>query len=608
MPLPLKKASSAESLATISHVVLTAFIFATLYIGRELLVPIALASLLTFLLSPLATRLQRWLGRVGAVLLIVAMMFAATGTFAWVVGRQAVDLANSLPNYKENIRTKLRAIQLPSSGPFTRLSQTVEELKKELPGGKRESSPIAPEVATDERSPMPVEIANGPDKRLEFVQVILGPLGKAGMVLLLLIFMLLERDDLRNRLIRLVGQGRISATTQAMEDAGSRVSRYLVMQLIINVSYGIPVAIGLSFIGVPNAFLWGALATVLRFIPYAGPWIAASFPVLLSLAVSPNWMMPMLTIALFIVLELISNNIMEPLLYGSSTGVTPIALIVAALVWTWLWGPVGLVLATPLTVCLVVLGRHIPRLAFLSVILSDEEVLTPAEDFYHRLHRVGEHDEMELVENYLKSNPVSGLFDAVMLPVVTSVEMDHRLGLIELEQLQFIEKNLNEVLENLELQPDAAPSTDLTTSRICVLPAKDYRDELAGSMLSHLLLQKGCTVFNASSKMVSGELVAWVREEQANIVCVSVVAPSTMTQAKYLCSKLRKELPEIKIIVGLWGATEKTVDQAKTLQEIGADEILFNLTDASERIVHYARIASDRERAPDSATLVQCAI
>jgi predicted PurR-regulated permease PerM len=219
--------------------------------------------------------------------------------------------------------------------------------------------------------------------------------------------MLLQREDLRGRLIRLIGQGRISTTTRAMDDAGARVSRYLLMQLVVNVAYGVPVAVGLSFIGVPNAILWGAFATILRFIPYVGPWIAAAFPITLSLAVSPGWMMPLLTIGLFVVLELLSNNVMEPWLYGSSTGVSPIALIVAAVFWTWLWGPVGLVLATPLTVCLVVMGRHVPRLSFLSVLLSDEDALTPAQDCYHRLLTVGEQDEMELVESYLKANSLT---------------------------------------------------------------------------------------------------------------------------------------------------------------------------------------------------------
>jgi predicted PurR-regulated permease PerM len=354
MAVPPKKVSSAEALTTISNVLLGTFIICALYFGRELLVPLALAALLTFMLAPWVTKLQRWLGRVGAVLLVVTMMCTATAAVGWVLARQAVDLANQLPGYKENIRTKLRSIQMPDGGPFAKVSSTIDELKKDLPGVEDADSRLKPDAAKQTSADAtPVKVVSGKDERLEFFQVfvapIVGPLGTAALVLLLLIFMLLQREDLRNRLIRLVGQGRISTTTVAMTEAGTRVSRYLLMQLVVNVSYGMTVAIGLYFIGLPNAILWGALTTVLRFIPYVGPWIGAAFPVLLSLAVSPGWTTPVLTILLFIVLELFSNNVMEPWLYGSSTGVTPIALIVAALVWTWLWGPVGLVLATPLT-------------------------------------------------------------------------------------------------------------------------------------------------------------------------------------------------------------------------------------------------------------------
>lgn len=595
MVIPRKKETSAESLATISNVLLGAFVVCGLYFGRELLVPLALAALLTFMLAPLVSKLQRWLGRVMSVLLVVTMIFAATVAVGWVLTRQAVDLANQLPNYKVNIQTKLRSIQVAGDGPFSRFSKTMDELKKDLPGANNGESGLKSDVAKehDEQKVMPVEVVSGKDERLEFMQdvvaPVLGPLGTALLVLLLLIFMLLQREDLRNRLIRLIGQGRISTTSQAMDDAGSRVSKYLLMQLVVNVTYGIPVAVGLYFIGVPNAILWGALATVLRFVPYVGPWIAAVFPVVLSLAVSPDWMAPMLTIGLFIVLELFSNNVMEPWLYGSSTGVTPMALIVAALVWTWLWGPVGLVLATPLTVCLVVMGRHIPKLAFLSILLSDEEALTPAEDCYHRLHRKGEHDENELVDTYLKSNPLSALFDAVLIPVVSAAETDFRLGLLETEQLDFIEQGLNEILVELEVQhdtsaPEPAPWAE-AGFRVCCVPAKAYRDQLAGDMLVQLLHQNGYAALSAPAKKLSGEQIAWVREADPKVVCISVVAPTTIIHARYLCAKLRRNFPELKIIVGLWGNTEKLAEASLTLSDSGADDVVATVAEALERVV-----------------------
>ena len=604
MAIPRKNASSADSLATISNVLLGAFVVCGLFFGRELLVPLALAALLTFMLAPLVTRLQRRLGRVVSVLLVVAMIFAATGAVGWVLTRQAVDLANQLPNYKENIRTKLRSIQVPTEGPFSKLSKTMEDLKKDLPGNGNGESQLKTDAAKADEAPKatPVEVVSSKDQRLEFLQgvlvPVLGPLGTAALVLLLLIFMLLQREDLRNRLIRLIGQGRISATSQAMDDAASRVSRYLLMQLVVNVSYGIPVAIGLYFIGVPNAILWGALSTVLRFIPYLGPWIAAAFPILLSLAVSPDWMAPLLTIGLFIVLELFSNNVMEPWLYGSSTGVTPMALIVAALVWTWLWGPVGLVLATPLTVCLVVMGRRIPKLAFLSILLSDEDPLTPAEDCYHRLHRVGEQDEMELVDTYLKSNPLSALFDSVLIPVVAAAETDHRLGLLETDQLEHIEQGLNEILVELELQqdtaslPESAPG-DATVFRVCCVPAKAYRDQLAGDMLVQLLHQTGYNALSATAKKSSAEQVAWVRDANPEVVCISAVAPTTILHARYLCAKLRRSFPELKIIVGLWGNSEKAAEAAQVLSDSGADEVVTTVAEAIERVAIYAPLAMD---------------
>ncbi|MDQ3625453.1 MAG: AI-2E family transporter, partial [Verrucomicrobiota bacterium] len=392
MPTPKSKTTATDALVGLWTVALTAFIIATLYVARDLLIPLALAALLTFLLAPLVTRLERWLGRIGELLVVVALIFAGTGAAGWMLTQQLVDLATKLPEYKDNIINKLHAFDTPKGGAFTKFSETVEELKKELPGG---SGPAAPTITQEAGKPetavasppsaptpaVPVQVVETSSANpMELLQLIaaplLGPLGTAALVLLLLIFMLLQREDLRSRLIRLIGQGRISGTTRAMDDAGQRVARYLLMQLVINVTYGIPVAIGLYFIGVPNAMLWGAFATVLRFIPYVGPWIAAVIPIALSLAVSDSWMMPLLTIGLFIVLELLSNNVMEPWLYGKHTGIAPIALIMAAVFWTWLWGPLGLVLATPMTVCLVVMGRHVPRLSFLSVVLSDEEALT----------------------------------------------------------------------------------------------------------------------------------------------------------------------------------------------------------------------------------------
>jgi GAF domain-containing protein len=389
------------------------------------------------------------------------------------------------------------------------------------------------------------------------------------------------------------------------------------MQLLVNVTYGTVIATGLYFIGVPNAGLWGAFGAVLRFIPYIGPWIAAIFPTLLALAVSPHWTMPLLTIALFAVLELVLNNVMEPLLYGAHTGVSSIALIVAAVFWTWMWGPIGLVLATPLTVCLVVMGRHVPRLSFLSVVLSDEDALTPAEDCYHRLLKPGGRDELELVESYLKSHSATELYDTVFIPVLTSVEMDARAELLDPAQLGQVELSMRDIIEDLGTRPlapangsaseapvedDEAPAVMPSLAadcRVYCLPARANRDELAGAMLVQLARQQGFGAQNAAAHLVTGELLELTEKADVDVICISVVQPSTVIHARYLCLKLRAVLPSKKILIGLWGATEDMPEAIKRLRDSGADEVVTTLAEALVQIAKLAPpIPEDMTPAP----------
>jgi len=621
MPALKTKTTATDALIGLWSLMLTVFVVATLYFARDLLIPLALSALLTFLLSPLVTRIERWIGRIAAVLLVVALIFTGFGAAGWMLTRQLVDLATKLPEYKGNIATKLHAFELPKGGVFTKLSATVEELKKELPGGSGAAGvpliqdagrPGTATVSNPDTPPaLPVQVvetsrANPMELIRLIIAPLLGPLGTASLVLVLVICMLFQREDLRNRLIRLIGQGRIGATTRAMDDAGHRVSRYLLMQLLVNVIYGTVIAIGLYFIGVPNAGLWGAFATVLRFIPYIGPWIATIFPTLLALAISPHWTVPILTIALFAGLELLLNNVMEPLLYGAHTGVSSIALIVAAVFWTWLWGPLGLVLATPLTVCLVVMGRHIPRLSFLSVVLGDEDALTPAEDCYHRLLTPGERDELEFVESFLKANSLTALYDCVFIPTLIAAETDARAELLDKEQLSNVEQSMRDIIEDLGTRPtvpsmtfaekgkdvadEKAPPlpTVAPDCRVFCLPARADRDELAGTMLVQLARQQGFGAQNAPAKLVTGELLTLVENSEVDVICISVVAPSTVIHARYLCLKLRALLPNLKIMIGLWDATDEVTEATKRLRDSGADEVVTTLADA---LVHMARLA-----------------
>jgi predicted PurR-regulated permease PerM/GAF domain-containing protein len=603
---PLRRRPAADALSGIRAVTLTSALMAGLYFGRDVLIPLSLAALITFLLSPLVSMLERWLGKVVAVLLAMSLLLGGAVSLGWAVAHQAIDLANELPGYKENIRSKLRAFQLPEGGPIDRLTETMADLKRELPGdGKEKESGLG---GPGEEIPVPVAVVDdATDSTLGTLRLVaapvLGPLGTTALVVLLATFMLLKREDLQGRVIRLIGQGRISATTRAMDEAGSRVRRYLLMQLVINVTYGIPLAIGLYFIGVPNALLWGALAAALRFIPYIGPWIAAAFPILLSLAVSPSWATPLLTLGLFIVLELVSNNVMEPWLYGSSTGVSPIALIVAAVFWTWLWGPVGLVLAAPFTVCLVVMGRHIPQLSFLSVVLSEEEALTPAEDFYHRLLKQGESDETELAESILKSKPLTELYDAILIPVLRASEEDHLAGATDADQRARVLKALGELVEDLgerylPLADEAAETGEQTACRVQCVAARAERDEIAGAMAAHVLHQQGFEAVKVSGIRITTELIRSLQDHPADVVCISVVEPTKAIHARNLCQRIRRALPEQRIVAGLWGRRDDLAEDTKMLTEAGVSEVVASTTDLAESVERLASRLAEQAGPP----------
>jgi predicted PurR-regulated permease PerM len=618
------KNPSTAALVAIWMILLTAFVVTILYVGRQLLIPLALAAMLTFLLAPLVGYIERWIGRIAAVLIVVAMLCSVVGGAGWLLTRQLIDLAAKLPDYQTNIDNKLHAIRLPTGGAFGRFSHSVSELQKQLPDSLEPpasaTGPVPETKATTAtrslnvpagQQPMPVRIVDSQSRFPQILQTtatgLMGPFGTAGLVSLLVIFMLLKREDLRGRIIRLIGQGRISATTRAMDDAGTRVARYLTMLLLVNVSFGLCIAIGLYFIGVPNAALWGAFAAIMRFVPYVGVWIAAAFPILISFAVSTSWLSPLLTLGLFIVLELINFNALEPWLYGSSTGVSPIALIIAAVFWTWLWGPIGLVLAIPLTVCLAVIGRHVPKLHFLSVLLSEEQALAPHEECYHRLLSFDLDEANDLAEAYVKTNSLTSLYDSVLIPTVTLAEMDAQRDELDAEHRSAIHRHIHDLIEDLGSAPPSKSQLDADkavaehtpfplsapTCRVFCVPARAHRDELAGAMLVQLLRQQDFDAENASAALSSGELVEMAAKSDPEAICISVVAPSTLIHARYLTTKLRAQLPNVKIVVGIWGATENMAGAGERLRSSGADEVVVSLAEAVVQLAKFSVSLAD---------------
>lgn len=585
-------------------------IVAILYVARDFLIPLALSILLTFLLAPFVRLLEKCkIGRIAAVLVTVLVFFTALAGVGYMVGGQVIDLANDLPKYRDNLRAKVMSLRSSDSSVITNATQTLRDITSNVepasdanptvPGspGRAEASSQTPATP----APVSVQVVNTAGNAFEtltgFITPLLAPLGTAALVIIFVIFMLLEREDLRDRIIHLMGRGHLQATTQALDEAGARVSRYLLAQLIVNVTYGIPVGIGLYFIGIPNAVLWGLLATVLRFIPYIGPWMAAIFPVALSLAVSSDWSTPIYTLGLFLVLELFSNNVVEPWLYGASTGLSPMAVIVAAAFWTWLWGAVGLLLATPLTVCLAVLGKYIPRLIFLDVLLGDKPPIAPENRFYQRLLAQDEEEVCSIAETYLLKHNLAETFDDVMVPALRLAEEDFQKGSLpensRREMLAIMRELIAEVGKPDSPRADETPAPPVVENvSVLVLPANDEGDEICGLMLERLLVASGVSCRVLSGKLLASELAEACAQSGARQICISVIPPGSTRQGVYVCKKVRERFLTSRVVVGIWGEPADDDRRVQRFRRINADAVLITLKQAVTDISSAASVVA----------------
>ena len=540
---------------------------ATLRYAQEFFLPLVLAGLLSFLLSPLVRRLERWrLGRVGSVLVTTAMAFALIGGLSYLVTDEFLDLARSLPKYRDNLIAKIIALKPRGDSLLSRAGQTITEVTEALTKPtvatsqsgppKAEGAPAKPAttpVATER--PVPVEIAPTPENPLrtlkDFLSPVIGTLGNAFVVVVITIFMLIAGSDLRDRLIHLMGRGRLRVTTQALDEVAQRISRYLRAQMIVNASFGLAIGVGLHFIGVQNAVFWGLLAMVLRFLPYIGAWIAAAFPLVLSIAMFESWTQPMLTLGLFVVAELIISNVVEPWLYGTSTEISPLAVVVSAVFWTWLWGGVGLVLATPLTVCLAVAGKYLPDLAFLDLLMGDKPSIAQSDRLYQRLLALNGEEASEIVEQHARENSALAAFDDVVIPALRSIETDFRAGVLSDTARADACQIVREIIADLAPPPADAAAPD-TAAPILLLPAYHEADELAALMLAQVLTASGVATTVLSSKLLSSEVVAQAVALAPRIVCISSMPPVSSIAARALCKRLRNQLPSARILVGLW--------------------------------------------------------
>ena len=573
-------------------------VVAVLHLAQDFLLPIALAVLISFLLAPVIRLLERWrLGRAPSVVIASLLAFSAIAGLAYVMAGQLIDLANALPTYKSNLHAKIASLKTTQDSPWDRATRTLRELSTELT--KVESAPATTGAlpARPEVAPVPVDVINTPGSALKtlgsFLAPVAGPLGTAAVVVVLVIFMLLGREDLRDRIIHLFGRGRLHVTTHALDEAGARVSRYLVAQCIVNVTYGIPIGVGLWLIGIPNAILWGVLAAVLRFVPYIGAWIAAAFPLALSLAVSPSWNAPLLALGLFVAVELISNNVVEPWLYGSSTGLSPLAIVVAAVFWTWLWGGVGLLLATPLTVCLAVLGKHLPDLAFLDVLLGDRPPIADSDRIYQRLLALDGEEVSTICEQYTATHSLAETFDDVLVPALRLVDEQYRERHLDDQARGEIHRTVRAVATELGAEQAAksprivvAPLAEGTQTFLC-LPASNETDELTALMLAQLLALGGLKAEPVSAKALAGEMIETAAERSPKLLCISAIPPTSVLPAQHLCRRLRERLgKETRIMIGLWNeAPAESARHLERFKRAQADEVFVKLGDAAREIL-----------------------
>jgi predicted PurR-regulated permease PerM len=616
MEKSLKRAAGSAVNSRLLGIVAAVVVIATLYFARIVFIPLALALLLSLVLSAPVAFLERIrLPRALAIFLVIVLLVGLMGLIGWKTSQQFVDLTDQLPSYRQTLEDKIRSLKGPGSQSIHKASDTVKELSREItavsPGAvpsRNETKRTAAAPGSTESRPIAVELV-APGNPLESVEDLLGPLGNAGVVILFTIFILAGREDLRNRLIRLAGGGRLNMMTQALDEATQRINRYLLLQLLVNSGYGLIVFTALHLIGIPNSALWGVAAAVLRFLPYIGPPMAAAMPILLSLAVFPGWQHALATAGLFLLLELTVANIVEPLLYGAHLGLGPLAILVAAVFWTLIWGFPGLVLATPLTVCLVVMGRYVPSLSFLNVLLGDAPVLPPHAQYYQRLLATDQNEARQVLELHLKENNLEELYSTVLIPALSLAEQDRHRNELDEEKQNFIYQSTREIIEELA---DTAPaeseaSTEEKSSEsfrrgidetgsldVLCIPARDDADDVVAMLLAQLLERQGHRAQSIAIGSVA-EMLAQVAELNPAVVCISALPPFAVDHARALYARLRAQSPDLYIAVCLWhfeGDPEKVAIRLKLTRGPGVfttlPQILKHIAFQPEKITSEA--------------------
>ncbi len=615
-PKPVAQAGAPDPSQVMTLFVM---IVATLYFGREVLVPVTLALLLAFVLAPLVELLRRLhLGRVPAVLLGVVVALGVVLALGGVIGEQIAGLSGDIPKYAATVEAKVARVRSYTVGRVEHLADSIGSHRPR----QREAADTPAAAAAPQAAQAAAPQAQGGSSPLDlaerYLAPVLSPLATLGIVFVVAVFALLQREDLRDRLIRLVGSDDLHRTTLAMDDGGRRLSRYFVTQLSINALFGVVIGIGLLVVGVPNPVLWGIVSALLRFVPYVGSFISAVLPMALAAAVEPGWSMTLWTAALYVVVEGLTGQVIEPMVYGHATGLSPFSVVVAAIFWSWLWGPVGLILSTPLTLCLVVLGRHVKRLEFLDVMLGDRPALTPVESFYQRI-LAGDADEtQDHAETMLKQRSLSTYYDEVALKGLQLAANDSERGVLDHDQLDRVRSTVKLLVESLAGHddrqpppshagrdaiepPDEEPAVpqnpdpkgveDVTGAlpenwrqpqAILCIAGRGPLDEAASAMLVQLLGKHGLGGRLVGYAEVSRDRVETLDIAGVAMVCISYLDISgNPAHLRYLMQRLRRRLPAgTPILLGLWPIEDATLKDRSVQQSIGADYFTSSLAEA----------------------------
>jgi predicted PurR-regulated permease PerM len=628
------------SLDILSRSVLLALVVCALYFGREIFVPIAIAILLSFVLSPPILLLRRWgLNRVASVLVIVFAAVVIAFAVSAVLTRQVSELAVDLPKHQTTITAKIGKLRdaAADNALFEKGAAALKSLGdinpnrpaplKEPSSAKREETAL--KKTEEGQRPIPVEVYQPSPGPFTILQTIAGtalsPLETIGIVVIFVVFILLQREDLRDRFIRLAGSGDLQLTTLAMNDAAGRLSRFFLVQTLVNASFGIILAVGLYLIGVPSPILFGTIGFLLRFVPYIGSFIAAGFPIALAAAVDPGWAMALETLVLFLIVEGLIGQVIEPWLYGHNTGISPIAVVISATFWTWLWGPIGLVLSTPLTVCLVVLGRHVEQLNFLDVILGDAPALTPVETFYQRV-LVGDASEVaDQAEQFLKKNSLIAYYDEVALPALLMAQTDLRRDVLDESRQLRVKDTIAEVIEDLSDHVDEQPAADSAEPEPYALRRSDGAsgpnpetppgilrsevapgapdqkpvlciagrgplDEAAAALFAQIIEKHGIGAKIEPAGALTVGRISHISGEGARIACLSYLdADVSLASARYAIRRLRRRLPGVKILAGFWQSDPAKIGNICT--ETKADCCATRLVEAVTFCVKEAQVA-----------------